>query len=537
MKNVTQGATVRLKATFKDFDGALTDPTAVTLTITREATDTTDERVWPDGTVIRESTGVFYYDQDTTVTSGVYHWHWEGTGPAPGAKQGEFFVRSTFPASEDESEEEEVDLHQYDPINVFNYMTAEQIADVQAFTYLLDVSDAIQAAIDALPDYGGTILFPGGGYRIEETIEIGDGDGVDASTRNGVKFKGLAGSWFIDSNGPAHNGGVVWKLYGSGHSGMIARMNGPVYNCSFDDISFQWHTDTGTAHGLTDNGGSGCSFNNLGFIDPPASSIGWLEYTAGLLGAARNHANNILFYLGHASSIGLLCTAVPDMGSGDRAFDSYKNILVIPTASTQTGIRLAYVDSVRIENYSCYPTGGAACVALNFDYTAYELFPNGCVISGYDPFGNTTSESGTPVTEIPTVGVADYENYKNRIIPFSRDNGTALPTLLNCVVVNDGVPGRQHTLTDTVASANNLVLGNSNINYVSGTTTINLLSSEDWNDGDEVCLVFQDTLTLKHNQASSGANKKIILTAAGDLTTAATMVVRLKLLSSVWYQI
>jgi len=50
---------------------------------------------------------------------------------------------------------------------------------------------AIQAAIDSLPPRGGTVYFPGGDYRISQTIVIGDGDGGTAfSTRNGIKLVG-----------------------------------------------------------------------------------------------------------------------------------------------------------------------------------------------------------------------------------------------------------------------------------------------------------------------------------------------------------
>lgn len=54
-------------------------------------------------------------------------------------------------------------------VNVFDYMTDAQIADVQAGTLLVDVSGAIQAAVNANLT-GGVINFPAGKYKIGTTI-------------------------------------------------------------------------------------------------------------------------------------------------------------------------------------------------------------------------------------------------------------------------------------------------------------------------------------------------------------------------------
>lgn len=67
-------------------------------------------------------------------------------------------------------------------VNVFDYMTAAQIADVQAGTLTLDVSGAIQDAVDANLT-GGVIEFPDGKYLIENTI-------VKPSSFVGPSFEG-----------------------------------------------------------------------------------------------------------------------------------------------------------------------------------------------------------------------------------------------------------------------------------------------------------------------------------------------------------
>ena len=62
-------------------------------------------------------------------------------------------------------------LRQY--VSVFDFMTSAQITDVQAGTLAVDVTSAIQAAIDAVFTAGGGGVFvPGGKYRITSSITI-----------------------------------------------------------------------------------------------------------------------------------------------------------------------------------------------------------------------------------------------------------------------------------------------------------------------------------------------------------------------------
>jgi hypothetical protein len=53
-------------------------------------------------------------------------------------------------------------------VSVFDFMTAAQIADVQARTFLIDTIDAIDAAIAASPE----VYFPPGGYLVSRAIAL-----------------------------------------------------------------------------------------------------------------------------------------------------------------------------------------------------------------------------------------------------------------------------------------------------------------------------------------------------------------------------
>lgn len=78
----------------------------------------------------------------------------------------------------------------YQVVSVFNWMTATQIADVQARTLSQDVTAAIQAAINAMVEFsyplGGWVLyFPYGTYKITASLVI---------PTNAEQFR-LTGSW------------------------------------------------------------------------------------------------------------------------------------------------------------------------------------------------------------------------------------------------------------------------------------------------------------------------------------------------------
>lgn len=100
--------------------------------------------------------------------------------------------------------------------------------------------------------------------------------------------------------------------------------------------------------------------------------------------------------------------------------------------------------------------------------------------------------------------------------------------ILPSAVVNALTQQLQLAKGANVASANNLVLGtDGNVFTITGTTQINLISSTNWQAGSVVYLAFAGALTVKHNQAVSGANKPILLHGAVDFVTAANSLLTL----------
>lgn len=71
-----------------------------------------------------------------------------------------------------------------------------------------------------------------------------------------------------------------------------------------------------------------------------------------------------------------------------------------------------------------------------------------------------------------------------------------------------------------IASANDLVLGNSNYFHVTGTTTINAIDATNWTDGSVVSFLFKGITTVKHNTVGGAGTLPLKMLTAADVTTA-----------------
>lgn len=88
----------------------------------------------------------------------------------------------------------------------------------------------------------------------------------------------------------------------------------------------------------------------------------------------------------------------------------------------------------------------------------------------------------------------------------------------------------QHAQGADVASANDMVLGNDGDTFeITGTTQINHIANTNYQNGAIVFLHFTSNPTVKHNQATSGANIVILLAGAADFVASANDVLVLQL--------
>lgn len=139
----------------------------------------------------------------------------------------------------------------YPYLNVFRYMTAAQIADVTANTVTLDVTVAIQNAINSLPvdtfpNGGAIIFFPPGTYKITSSLVI-------PNSKLGWR---LTGSW-----------GSVLQMSGSAFDVLTSQSIGAGFtvltNGVVDNLRFDGGSIVGTGHLINTQYMSATQFRDL----------------------------------------------------------------------------------------------------------------------------------------------------------------------------------------------------------------------------------------------------------------------------------
>ena len=112
---------------------------------------------------------------------------------------------------------------------------------------------------------------------------------------------------------------------------------------------------------------------------------------------------------------------------------------------------------------------------------------------------------------------------------FTRPTGGSLTQRI--MVASNGrinLGGRLQRGTATVASANNLALGEANVNALTGTTTVNCVSSSGWTSGSVVWLTFSTSLTVTNNSGTcSGSDDPLFLAGAANFSATADDVLTL----------
>jgi hypothetical protein len=156
-----------------------------------------------------------------------------------------------------------------------------------------------------------------------------------------------------------------------------------------------------------------------------------------------------------------------------------------------------------------------------------------------------TSFTSQPLTIMPPSGYTvdgatsldiDYGD-KGTIIAMHTDT-FALDVVIDYVIpINDGRISDRNDSYD-IASANTMDISvtNSDRMFVSGTTTINLMSTTNRRRGDEVTLVFAGSLTVTNNSVSAGTDIPFALAGAANFSATANDVLTLIHNGSKWVE-
>ncbi len=92
----TVGSVVRVTGTFKDINGTLADPSTVVFKYKNPVTLVTTTLTYlSDGALVKDSTGTYHVDVDTSTSAGDWWVRWQSTGAAQGAVEGMFRANPT----------------------------------------------------------------------------------------------------------------------------------------------------------------------------------------------------------------------------------------------------------------------------------------------------------------------------------------------------------------------------------------------------------------------------------------------------------
>ena len=75
-----------------------------------------------------------------------------------------------------------------------------------------------------------------------------------------------------------------------------------------------------------------------------------------------------------------------------------------------------------------------------------------------------------------------------------------------------------------------------NVFHITGTTTINAITIANWQAGSEVVLIFDGSVTVKHNTAGGAGTAVMLLSAAGDFSATANDVLTLVYDGTSWFE-
>jgi len=135
----------------------------------------------------------------------------------------------------------------------------------------------------------------------------------------------------------------------------------------------------------------------------------------------------------------------------------------------------------------------------------------------------TTAANATRTSQFMISGVNAGSN--NDIIYFEGDKRTRFN-------------GRAQTLKGAdVSSAGDLTLGVGNVFHITGTTTINAITTTDWQAGSEVTLIFDASVTVKNNTAGGGSTAVMRLGGAADFAATARDVLKLVYDGTEWFEV
>ena len=292
-----------------------------------------------------------------------------------------------------------------------------------------DDTKAIQAAIDSLPQSGGTVVLPGGTYVVTSTVNIGNGNGGESfSTMNGVKLVGQGAGF------SATGSAVPTTIVAGKAMPCVVRVNGRISDLLLQDICISGNNSAQI--GLSITASSGMTIRDVRITQ--FSKTG-LELMGGDLPTGNyNIANRFETLQIVATMNGTTCLLIDGVydAHNDTWLTTLNNCSFDTSATTNSyGAIFRFVDSISF--YRCQFGGkGEGSVGILFDALKNKDFP--CGIAFYD-----CSVSSTQVLEDET-----HQIRRNYFYGFVTSNDEEIPTHNRLIGITDtGTPFNMDELT------------------------------------------------------------------------------------------
>ncbi len=480
----------------------------------------------------------------------------------------------------------------YNAPTVFDYMTEAMVADVQARTFLVDVSSALSAAFNA-----GVGVLPDGGYKCDSNIAIAAADRLNirgnssasVELRFAASVDGITLTYSDVTKPPSVRGVTISTLttLGASQTGLSITMTPTVsttYQAGPRIIDVVVKGATTTSHGWNK-----CIYLE-GLWYPVLEGITLKGYSAA--GAGLNsyetlyglHMKKVMvpsisnIYIQHCNdAIYEDGATLPLEGLQIRNFEmvgvrtgiNIGNGIVTPQPGTfignghinasYRGIILNYRNQTAVTGINFYRTTAtteawAALALINSDDNTISHFFMGNTSANVASNNGILLQGTSKRNVISHLTSNDWNAAGNMVVSL----GTADNNVVLTETLNPGSNGTQWNKVGfinsptatyfkclgqgtTTAAANNLDLSllEGTRYQISGNTQINLLHFGNWRAGQVCSLHFQGTPTVKHNQAASGNYKPIMLAGAADFVATANdqLFLEYDTVDSKWYEV
>ena len=279
------------------------------------------------------------------------------------------------------------------PVNVFDFMTAAQIADVEAGTLALDVTDAILAAIASVTPTGGQVVFPVGKYSVTGYNTVTNTGGINLLGVQNVSLIGLSNGIYQDKSPE-----FVARTAGSFLFMLSANATEATYNIYIENITFNGNKIIQNVFTVNPFTGSEVTYNTLtrcNFLNVSPGGTLFSNQTAGAV-----FAESAIWYFqecGFACNggIGELGNAVVinNYGAWGYVFDRCHFDTLTQYAHIRLIAGLIMLNNCQFDN--SFAISGGTNVADIEMYSSAGLTMNNCNSGSTNPFLVTYNKSTT----------------------------------------------------------------------------------------------------------------------------------------------